>query len=243
MSVNISRRWFIGGAASFGAFGGCRFFSGSGFASGTPNVKFGVVSDIHISCHSKPGDLETAANNELTFVRTLEWFRDQGVDAVVVAGDMADRGTIDELMMVAEAWNRVFPGDRAPDGRKVERLFVYGNHDMGGIPYARGSFKDLSEEEIAKKIIYTDPKAAWENVFHEGFERHTIWISETTPNLILGAPDAKPEPVNMRQPPRAPNEAMPPMNHRRENPAAGTAAPAALTGTFRVFLFMQRIIP
>ena len=121
MSVNISRRWFIGGAASFGAFGGCRFFSGSGFASGTPNVKFGVVSDIHISCHSKPGDLETTANNELTFVRTLEWFRDQGVDGVVVAGDMADQGIIRQLEYVAEAWNRVFPGDRAPLSRDFSR--------------------------------------------------------------------------------------------------------------------------
>ena len=181
----ISRRWFIGGAASFGAFGGSRLFAGGVFASGVPRLRFGVVSDIHISCRAKPGDTEMVGGNELTFVRTLEWFRDHGVDAVVVAGDMADRGTIDQLAMVAEAWNRVFPGDRAPDGRKVERLFVYGNHDMGGIPYARGSFKDLSEEEIAKKIIYTDPKAAWENVFHEGFE--PIWTKEVKGYRFVGA--------------------------------------------------------
>ena len=185
MSVNVSRRWFIGGAASFGAFGGCRFFTGSGFASGAPNVRFGVVSDIHIACHSKPGDLETAANNELTFVRTLEWFRDQGVDGVIVAGDMADQGIISQLEYVAEAWNRVFPGDRAPDGRKVERLFVYGNHDLGGIPYARGHFKGKSDAEINAKIIYPNPRAAWESVFHEAFE--PIWTKEIKGYRFVGA--------------------------------------------------------
>ncbi len=183
--TRVSRRWFIGGAASFGAFGGCRFLSGGGFASGVPNLRFGVVSDIHINRRAKPGDDQMAGGNELTFVRTLEWFRDQGVDGVVVAGDMADNGIIDQLQMVAEAWNRVFPGDRAPDGRRVERLFVYGNHDMGGVPYARGSFKGLSDDEIAKKIIYPAPKAAWEGVFHEAFE--PIWTKEIKGYRFVGA--------------------------------------------------------
>ena len=183
--ANISRRWFIGGAASFGAFGGCRFFTGSGFASGRPNLTFGVVSDIHLVARAKPGETETAANNELTFVRTLEWFRDQGVDGVVVAGDMADNGIISQLELVAEAWNRVFPGDRAPDGRKVERLFVYGNHDMGGIPYAKGRFQGKSEAEINAQIIYPDPKGAWERAFHEKFE--PIWAKEVKGYRFVGA--------------------------------------------------------
>ena len=183
--AGISRRWFIGGAASFGALGGCRFFSGSGFASGTPRLRFGVVSDIHLKRRSAPGESEESANNELTFVRTLEWFRDQGVDGVVVAGDMADQGTIEQLELVAEAWNRVFPGDRAPDGRKVERLFVYGNHDMGGVPYARGMFKGMSDEEIAPKTIYADPKAAWERVFHEPLE--PIWTKDVKGYRFVGA--------------------------------------------------------
>ena len=47
--MNISRRFFIGGAASFGAFGGCRFLAAPGFKAGeTPRLRFGVVSDIHI---------------------------------------------------------------------------------------------------------------------------------------------------------------------------------------------------
>ena len=183
--TGISRRWFIGGAASFGAFGGCRLFTGGGFASGAPNLRFGVVSDIHIAFKSAPGESETARNNELTFVRTLEWFRDQGVDGVVIAGDMADNGIISQLETVAEAWNRVFPGDRAPDGRKVERLFVYGNHDLGGLPYARGMFKGKSDSEISAKIIYPDPRGAWERAFHEAFE--PIWEKEVKGYRFVGA--------------------------------------------------------
>ena len=39
---------------------------------------------------------------------------------------------VEELEAVAEAWYRVFPNDRAPDGRTVEKVFVYGNHDWQG---------------------------------------------------------------------------------------------------------------
>ena len=182
---SLSRRWFIGGAASFGALGGCRLFCGRGFASDAPRLRFGVVSDIHISCRAAAGESETARNNELTFVRTLEWFRDQGVDGVVIAGDMADNGVVAQLEIVADAWRRVFPGDRAPDGRKVERLFVYGNHDLGGVPYAKGLFKGESDAEISSKIIYPDPKGAWEKVFGEPFE--PVWTKEVKGYRFVGA--------------------------------------------------------
>ncbi len=183
--MNISRRFFIGGAASLGAFGGCRLITGSGFASGAPKLRFGVVSDIHISRWSKAGEDALGVGNELMFVRTLEWFRDQGVDAVVIAGDMADYGTVGELELVAKAWYKVFPGDRAPDGRKVERLFVYGNHDMGGVGYARGLKKKLSDAELEKMTIYADPKGAWEKSFHESLD--PIWVKEVNGYRFVGA--------------------------------------------------------
>ncbi len=66
------------------------------------------------------------------FRKALEWFCDQGVDAVAVCGDMADTGMLAELQAVAQTWSAVFPNDMAPDGRHVERLFIYGNHDYGG---------------------------------------------------------------------------------------------------------------
>ena len=110
--MNISRRFFIAGAASFGAFGGSRLLRAApGAASGKPNLTFGVVSDIHFSAYV--GTPAYAKNSE-TFRHTLEWFRDQGVDAVMVVGDMADNGMVEQLQGVADAWYAVFPNDMAP---------------------------------------------------------------------------------------------------------------------------------
>ena len=181
----VSRRWFIGGAASFGAFGGCRMFECHDFrAGGRPNLTFGVVSDIHVS--RMTGDpAKDVADNTATLRHAFEYFRDAGVDAVVIAGDMADNGVMAQLEVVAAAWRSVFPNDRALDGRKVEKLFVYGNHDLGGLPYARGLFKGLPDGEIEKRIILPDPKAVWERVFEEAYA--PIWVKEVRGYSFVGA--------------------------------------------------------
>ena len=43
-------RWFIGGAASFGAFAGCKVFADElgAFSGPGAKLKVGVVSDIHV---------------------------------------------------------------------------------------------------------------------------------------------------------------------------------------------------
>ena len=170
MSSMISRRFFIGGAASFGAFGGCRFLNSNNFrAGGTPNVRFGVISDIHIT---KVGaDEKMAANgNNLTFKHTLEWFRDQNVDAVMIAGDMADKGTDEHIMAVAQAWYSVFPEDRYPDGRPIEKVFVYGNHDWHGHNYGSHSTKLYPDvNERVKHILQADMAGWWKKAFHEDY--------------------------------------------------------------------------
>ena len=168
--MNISRRFFIGGAASFGAFGGCRFFTAHDYRSGgTPNMKFGVVSDIHIT---KVGADEkmSAWGNNLTFRHTLEWFRNQGVDAVLIAGDMADNGMVEQLEAVAQAWYAVFPNDRYPDGRPVEKVFVYGNHDWEGWGYGDFAKKLYPDEaERNRHILRRDYGGWWEKIFHEAY--------------------------------------------------------------------------
>ena len=168
--MNISRRFFIGGAASFGAFGGCRLFTAHDYrCGGTPNLKFGVVSDIHIT---KVGANEkmSAWGNNLTFRHTLEWFRDQGVDAVLIAGDMADNGLVEQLEAVAQAWYAVFPNDRYPDGRPVEKVFVYGNHDWEGWSYGDMAKKLYPDEaERNRHILRQDYGGWWEKIFHEAY--------------------------------------------------------------------------
>ena len=186
MSANVSRRFFIGGAASFGAFAGCRFFGCPDFrVGGTPNLKFGVVSDIHIT-RVGTGEKISAWGNNLTFKHALEWFRDQGVDAVVIAGDMADNGMDDHLMAVAEAWYAVFPEDRYPDGRPIEKVFVYGNHDYHGFLYgnhAEVRYPDPAERR--KHVLRADLKGWWEKIFHEEYSR--FYTKEIRGYRFLGA--------------------------------------------------------
>ena len=171
--MNISRRFFIGGATAFGAFGGNRFFTAQAgtFASKKPNLKFGVVSDIHITKVGAGEKMEAWGNN-LTFRHTLEWFRDQGADAVMVVGDMADNGMVEQLQAVAQAWYAVFPEDRAPDGRKVEKLFVYGNHDYHGYLYGDHAAKLYPDEvERRKHVLRDNLGACWKKIFNEDYSR------------------------------------------------------------------------
>lgn len=177
MSVKISRRWFIGGLASFGAFGGNRIFCANAatLASGKPNLAFGVVSDVHVRLGAT-GEGFAYESDTSTFIHTLEWFRDQKVDAVMIVGDIADKGLVDELQFVADAWFKVFPNDKAPDGRHVQRLFVYGNHDFEGFRYGDYAKKIWPDEaERATHVLRTDQKANWEKIFHEEFSPIMRW--------------------------------------------------------------------
>ena len=174
--MNLSRRFFIGGAGAFGAFGalgGCRLLSAHDYrAGGTPNLKFGVVSDIHVRYIGGPGIKERGYGSTATLLHTLEWYRAQGVDAVLIAGDMADFGMVDQLEAVADAWYKVFPDDKAPDGRKVEKVFVLGNHDYHGYLYGDYAAKQYPDEiERKKHVLRADIKGHWERIFHESYSR------------------------------------------------------------------------
>ena len=106
--MEFSRRFFIGSCLAAGASAGCSSFKGA--LSSRPIAKIGVLSDVHLNV---PGD-------ENYFLKALEYFRDNGADGVLIAGDIADKGRISQLRRAGEAWFKVFPDGKAPDGRKVE---------------------------------------------------------------------------------------------------------------------------
>lgn len=177
--MNVSRRWFIAGLASAGIAG--RFLTASGaakFFSGKPLLTVGILSDIHVRLlkNRKFEGLET-------FIRTLEAFRDRGVDAVQISGDLADHGLIEELNAIADAWEKVFPGGKAPDGRKVERLFVFGNHDWEGFNYGSAG-KKLFGEKFFDHALRKDYPGAWERIFGE--EYSPVWRKEVKGYTFVG---------------------------------------------------------
>ena len=136
-AATLSRRSFVGGILSFGAVG-------PGFASplpDRPNLVVGIVSDPHANSRS---------NN--TYLRkAFELFRARGVDAVAIPGDFGFVAKHGELLQSSRTWFDVFPDDRLPDGRKVERIFITGNHDEDGWRSGKASqaYKDTSVEKSA----------------------------------------------------------------------------------------------
>ena len=164
-----TRRRFIGGvaASSVAALPPTRALA----AVGGPELTVGLLSDVHIE-GSGPSEKLSA------FERALGYFRDARVDAVVLAGDIADHGLVSELENVARAWYRVFPGDRLPDGGKVEKIFVYGDHDSScwHVKSSIWGGEWEGDERRAKWLdsIQRDPAAAWERCFHEKYSHFFV---------------------------------------------------------------------
>lgn len=155
----MTRRFFIGGLTSFGAFGGLRLAASPLFVpSGKPKVSFGVFSDVHIRAYAGAEDCHRRC---AYFRHALEWFRAQGADGVMITGDLADNGFVEQFQAFAETWFEVFPDDRAPDGRKVEKLFVFGNHDWEGCRKNDYRQANFMKREFAKY---------WERFLHEPYE-------------------------------------------------------------------------
>ncbi len=149
----LNRRNFIQSALAGTAFGlgGCRSL---GFGE-QPELRLGVVSDVHV----------TTPESTALFEASLRYFRDRGVDAVMVPGDLTDWGLKSSFKYLADAWARVFPWD-APN--RVIPLFCTGNHDFDGWWYGDMTMEmhanGYSEDEALSKLGL---KACWEESFYE----------------------------------------------------------------------------
>ena len=163
--MNVSRRFFLGG---LGAFALCpnRIFAAKpgAFTDGKPLLSFGALSDVHL-CLAKGGAALRDPYGTETLEKAFAWFRDNGADAVTIAGDMAHCGLAGELKALADVWFKVFPDDKAPDGRRVERVFVFGNHDWSSPGRAKAVFPD--EAECKANLLAADPQKWWREIFHE----------------------------------------------------------------------------
>ena len=187
--MQMKRRDFIAGAASLFGWGiacgpGAAFAAEPGtFSRGTPNLVFGILSDIHVRLVRKKGKADKYEGLAM-FRKALEWFRDHGVDAVTVSGDIADHGLVEEFKAVAGAWNAVFPGGKAPDGRHVEKLFVYGNHDWEGFKYGANAKKTFGKN-FMKHALRGDYAGNWDKIMEEPYS--PVWRKEIKGYTFVGA--------------------------------------------------------
>ena len=173
MTMKTSRRNFVRLGSAFMASAG---LSSSAAASPAtrPNLRIGIVSDVHVTTPASTDNIR----------RAFTFFRDRGADGVLIAGDLADYGFVEQLELVARTWFEVFPNDTAPDGHHVERLFVCGNHDMEGwkYPYVRKACPDAetnTARHLSKHIA-----AVWPRLFGEPFA--PLWIKDVKGYKFVG---------------------------------------------------------
>lgn len=177
-----TRRSFLGSCIGLGALAGCKALNIPGASlGGKAKLKLGVLSDVHIREMDNP-DWDTR-----WIVKAFEYFRDNGADGVIIAGDIADQGRIHQLQNAADAWFKVFPNDTAPDGRHVEKLFVYGNHDVQGWTWGVKKEDQSKPEVLADSIGCSEESIAktWEKCFKEKYE--PIWIKDVKGYKVIGA--------------------------------------------------------
>lgn len=170
----FTRRWFIGGAAAFGASMLTRAFAvPSDFADRRPGaLRLGVISDIHIASSLKDGRVLALMPDRVA--AALRFFRNRAVDAVAICGDLASFGTKAELMELARVWNETFPNGRRPDGAPVEKLFIMGNHDWEGWTYNKFAETFVPPERMTADVLRKNIPGIWRAVFDEDFEQFRV---------------------------------------------------------------------
>ena len=158
--INTSRRDFL---AMLGITGGI-IAAPVGFCAAVAperRLRFGVLSDIHLQFEHSFGEY-------WKLERALAWFKDQDVDAVVIAGDIAENGLITEFETFAKMWYGFFPEDGRHGRKKVERVFIFGNHDSGIVWRIPKMFPN-DEEGKKKAILKYNQPAVWKRCFGEEF--------------------------------------------------------------------------
>ena len=179
--MSLSRRSFLECMACFAA--GRAFAAPHGmFGGGSPELVFAAVSDVHI-VHPK----HSAACGTQVFERALKWYTGQGVDAVMIAGDLADSGIDEELEMLGAAWRKMVPGNKAPDGRHVEKIFVTGNHDYEAWNYGGGVAKKVHPDpaDLEKHKIVSHYPESWQSAFDEKYE--PIYMKDVRGYKFIGS--------------------------------------------------------
>lgn len=152
--MNIGRRNFVLSAASFAAAGSLPGFAGDKRDFANPDIRVGVISDVHIR----------NAGDERILLDVLRWYRNNRVDAVVVAGDVADYGLTWQMDAFMCAWHDAFPGGMLNGKTPVELIYVTGNHEFDIWRRIQGSiYKDGAKLE--PQVFVKNAEREWKRLF------------------------------------------------------------------------------
>ena len=141
----LSRRSFLCSGAAFASLGSLPLFASGKRDLKNPDLRVGVVSDVHIR----------NAGDERVLLEVLRWYRNNRVDAVLVAGDVADYGLTWQLDAFMCAWRDVFPDDMIDGSRKVELIYVTGNHEwaVGGVPEVKKDLEGAGVTVLSNRYV------------------------------------------------------------------------------------------
>ena len=141
----MTRRGFIVSAASFASLPSLPAFASGKRDLSRPDLRLGVISDV------------------------LRWYRDNQVDAVVVAGDVADYGLTWQMDAFMGAWADAFPANRNPrkNFEKVELVYVTGNHEFDIWKRITNIYPNANELE--SRVFVKNIEREWRRLFGEDY--------------------------------------------------------------------------
>ena len=155
----MTRRGFIVSAASFASLPSLPAFASGKRDLSKPDLRLGVISDVHLRNFA---DSKTVSD-------VLRWYRDNQVDAVVVAGDVADYGLTWQMDAFMGAWADAFPASRNPrkNFEKVELVYVTGNHEFDIWKRITNIYPNANELE--SRVFVKNIEREWRRLFGEDY--------------------------------------------------------------------------
>ncbi len=172
--MNLSRRNFLHGMVATAGMYGLPSFAQS---TDKPNLRIGILSDVHISWPNSPSVTE--------FIKALEWFKLRNVDGVIIAGDITDNGIDRQFKLVSDAWYQVFPDNKGNGGNHVEKIFQYGNHDVLGVQYLKNRYSEEKFKEFQAEDAALDRAGMWKKHFHEDYAQ--FYVKDVKGYKFIGA--------------------------------------------------------
>lgn len=143
-----------------------------------PEFRVGIFSDHHLGSLKGQG-VDLASRPAQILERTLRFYKDRNVDAIVIAGDFSNEGRVVEMKATADVWAEVF-GDVKSGPVKI---FVTGNHEQVYFNQAKGR-KDFVNP-IYRDGLYLDVEKNWEALFGEKWE--PLFIKRVKGYAFVGA--------------------------------------------------------